>query len=141
LAEEREDVEEYYRMNPESHDPIQLTRNLLETFDPFLQPNMKLSVEFLEGEPANVHSPEWVELQVLSPPSLSSLEDEVYKPATLSSGMQVQVSQFIRTGDLVKVNLASKKYIEKMRGREAQKPALTNFFALLKFDTFFLALK
>jgi hypothetical protein len=72
---------------------------------------------------------------------LSSLEDEVYKPATLSNGMQVQVPQLIKTGDLVKVNLASPKYIEKMRGRGAPKPALTNFFALLQFDTFFLPLK
>ena len=114
MAEKMEDVDGHYRMNPESYDPIELTRNLLETFDPFLQPNMKPSVESLKGEPVNVLSPQSVELQVLSPPSLSSLEDEVYKPATLSSGMRVQVSQSIRTGDLVKVNLASKKYIEKV---------------------------
>ena len=109
-----EDVDGHYRMNPESHDPIQLTRNLPETFDPFLQPNMKLSVESLEDEPVNVLSTERVELQVLSPPSLSSPEDEVHKPTALSSGMQIQVSQSIRTGDLVKVSMASKKYMEKV---------------------------
>jgi elongation factor P len=114
LAEEMEDVHGYYRMNPESQDPIPPTPNFLETFDPFLQPNMKLSVEFLEGEPVNVLSPERVELQVLSPPSWSSPEDEVYKPTALSSGMQVEVSQFIRAGDPVKVSLASQKYIEKV---------------------------
>ena len=110
------DADGYYVMDPESYDQIQLTRNLLESFDPFLQPNMKLSVEFLEGEPVNVLFPEWVELRVTSThPSLSSLQDEVSKPATLSNGMQVQVPQFIKTGDLVKVNVASKKYMERVK--------------------------
>jgi len=58
--------------------------------------------------------PEWVELEVAStPPSISSLQDEVYKPATLSNGMQIQVPQFIKGGDRVRVNVMSKKYIER----------------------------
>ena len=64
----------------------------------------------------NVLFPEWVELKVTStPPSLSSLQDEVYKPATLSNGMQIQVPQFIKTGDVVKVGVATKRYIERVR--------------------------
>jgi hypothetical protein len=34
---------------------------------------------------------------------MSSLQDEVYKPATLSNGMQIQVPQFIKVRDVVKV--------------------------------------
>ncbi len=110
------DADGYYLMDPESYDQIQLGRNLLESFDPFLQPNMRLSVEFLEGEPVNVLFPEWVELEVTStPPSLSSLQDEVSKPATLANGMRVQVPQFIKVGDLVRVSVASKKYIERVK--------------------------
>jgi hypothetical protein len=39
----------------------------------------------------------------------SSLQDEEYKPATLSHGMQIQVSQFIKVKDVVKVSVATKK--------------------------------
>jgi elongation factor P len=110
------DADGYTMMDPHSYEQIQLSRGLLETFAPFLQPNMRLPVEFLEGEPVNVLFPEWVELEVLStPPSISSLQDEVYKPATLSNGMQIQVPQFIKVGDVVKVNVASKKYIERAK--------------------------
>lgn len=110
------DADGYYMMDPDSYEQIQLDRSLMETFDPFLLPNMRLPVEFLEGEPVNVLFPEWVELEVIStPPSLSSLQDEVYKPATLSNGMQIQVPQFIKVGDRVKVSVASKKYIERVK--------------------------
>lgn len=111
-----EDAGGYYMMDPDTYEQIQLSRSLMETFHPFLQPNMKLPVEFLEGEPVNVIFPEWVELEVIStPPSLSSLQDEVYKPATLSNGMQVQVPQFIKVKDVVKVNVNSKKYMERVK--------------------------
>ena len=110
------DGEGYFLMDPESYDQIQVDKHHLESFDPFLQPNMKLTVEFLEEEPIHVVFPEWVELQVTStPPSLSSLQDEVTKPATLSNGLQIQVPQFIKAGDLVKVNVATKKYMERVK--------------------------
>ena len=110
------DADGYYLMDPESYEQLQLEKHHLEPFDPFLQPNMKLSVEFLRDEPIHVVFPEWVELQVTStPPPLGSLQDEVSKPATLSNGMQVQVPQFIKVGDLVKVNVASRKYMERVR--------------------------
>lgn len=113
-----EDADGFCMMDPETYEQIQLNRNLMETFSPFLKPNMRLSVEFLEDEPVNVLFPEWVELEVTStPPSLSSLQDEVHKPATLSNGMVIQVPQFIKAGDVVKVNVVSKKYIERAAKR------------------------
>jgi elongation factor P len=103
-------------MDPDTYEQIQLARHLMETFGPFLQSNMRLPVEFLDGEPVNVLFPDWVELKVIStPPSLSSLQDEVYKPATLSNKMQVQVPQFIKEGDVIKVDVHAKKYIERAR--------------------------
>jgi elongation factor P len=110
------DAEGYFMMDPESYDQVQLDKHHLEAVDPFLQPNMKLTVEFLGEDPIHVIFPEWVELQVTStPPGLGSLQDEVTKPATLSNGLQVQVPQFIKAGDWVKVNVAAKKYMERVK--------------------------
>lgn len=111
-----EDKDGFYFMDPDSYEQIKLDRKLMEEFSPFLQPNMKLPIEFSEGEPVNVIIPDWVELEVVStPPSISSLTDEVYKPATLSNGMQIQVPQFIKVGDVVKVSVSTKKYIERSK--------------------------
>jgi elongation factor P len=110
------DKDGYYLMDPESYEQTQMDKHHLEPFDPFLQPNMKLTVEFLGEDPIHVVFPESVELQVTStPPGLGSLQDEVTKPATLSNGLQIQVPQFIKAGDLVKVNVATKKYMERVR--------------------------
>ena len=103
-------------MDPDSFEQIQLGKNLLEPFDSFLQPNMKLPVEFLGEEPVNVILPEWVELEVVSTVhSISSLQDEVYKPATLSNGMEIQVPQFIKVKDVIRVDVHTKKYLERAR--------------------------
>jgi elongation factor P len=110
------DGDGYYLMDPESYEQTQLEKHHLESFDPFLQPNMKLTVEFLGEDPIHVVFPEWVELRVTStPPSLGSLQDDVTKPATLSNGLQIQVPQFIKAGDLVKVNVTTKKYLERLK--------------------------
>jgi elongation factor P len=77
---------------------------------------MKLTVEFMGEAPVHVVFPEWAELQVTStPPALGSLQDEVTKPATLSNSLQIQVPQFIKAGDLLKVNVATKKYMERLK--------------------------
>jgi len=70
----------------------------------------------LQTVPIHVLFPESVELAVTStPPGLGSLQDEVTKPATLSNGLQVQVPQFIKAGDLLKVDVATKKYMERVK--------------------------
>jgi len=110
------DADGYYMMDPESFEQIPLGENLLKDFDPFLQPNMRLPVEFLEEEPVNVIFPEWVELEVVSTVhSISSLQDEVYKPATLSNGMEILVPQFIKVKDVIRLNVNTKRYLERAR--------------------------
>lgn len=110
------DAEGYWMMDVETYEQIMLKPELMESFYLFLQPNMRLAVEFLENEPVNVIFPEWVDLEVVStPPALSTLQDEVYKSATLSNGMEILVPQFIKTGDVVRVNVSSKKYMERVK--------------------------
>ena len=46
---------------------------------------------------------------------MGSLPDEVYKPATLFNGIQVQVPKFIKQGNVIKVDVNTKKYIERAK--------------------------
>jgi elongation factor P len=80
----------------------------MEAFDPFLQPNMKLPVEFLNEESVHVNFPETIDLEVVStPPSLSSLQDEVPKPARLANAMEARVPQFIKAKDIIRLNVST----------------------------------
>jgi len=77
---------------------------------------MRITVEFCDGEAVNLVFPEFVELMVIStPPPLSTLQDEVFKTAILSNKMEVQVPQFIKNGDVVKIEVATGKYVERVR--------------------------
>ncbi len=110
------DAEGYYLMDPESYDQVQLSPDLMESFDPFLQPNMKFPVEFLNEEPMHVIFPETIDLEVVStPPGLGSLQDEVPKSARLANGMEIQVPQFIKAKDVVRVNVHTRKYMERIK--------------------------
>ncbi len=109
------DADGYYMMDPQTYEQTTLARHLMEGFDPFL-PNMRLAVELLDGQAVQVLFPEWVDFEVVStPPSLSSLQDEVYKPAKLSNGMEIQVPQFIKPKDIVRVNVNTRKYMERIK--------------------------
>ena len=103
-------------MNPQNFDQISIP---LETIGPghaFLKSEMTVPVEFYEGRPVSVLLPETVELavQTTSPP-VHQQQDSVYKSATLENGMEVMVPQFIAPGETVRIEVATGKYVERLR--------------------------
>ena len=89
-------------MHPETYEQINLPREILGPYLPYLEPNQSLNVELLDGQPLQVDYPETVELHVESTPEPLHMDDgSVPKDATLSNGMQVQVPQFVKKGDKV----------------------------------------
>lgn len=106
----------FYFMNPETFEQISLPKEAIGDYAKFLQPNMRIPVELYEGSPVNVDLPEAVELKVVSaPPGLHEHETSTYKTAVLENGMEVLVPQFIKEGDVVKIESASGKYLERVR--------------------------
>jgi elongation factor P len=82
---------------------------------------MKIPVEFDQGEPVRVVFPEAVELAVVTaPPSLKEHEGTPFKTVMLENGMEILAPQFIKEGDRVRVEVATGKYLERVR-RDARK--------------------
>jgi elongation factor P len=103
-------------MNPQTFDQVSIP---LETIGPghgFLKSEMTVPVEFYEGRPVNVLMPETVELavQVTAPP-VHQQQDSVYKSATLENGVEVMVPQFIAPGEAIRIQVATGKYVERLR--------------------------
>ena len=48
--------------------------------------------------------------------------DSAFKPAQLESGLEVMVPQFIKTGDAIRVDAATMKYVDRARAKGAQTP-------------------
>jgi elongation factor P len=125
---ERRDMEylygdgtEFYFMNPDSFEQISLPREAIGPLEKFLRPNLRVPVELCEGRPVRVVFPEAVELKVtVSSPPLREHDSATFKSATLENGMELLVPQFIKEGDIVKVEVATGKYLERVR-REGKK--------------------
>jgi elongation factor P len=103
-------------MNPQSFEQISIP---LETIGPghtFLKTEMTLPVEFYNGRPVSVVLPATVDLAVETTVApVHQQQDNVYKSATLENGMEVMVPQFIAPGEVVRIEVATGKYVERLR--------------------------
>jgi len=115
------DGDAFYFMNPETFEQISLPKEAIGHLEKFLQPNMQIPVEFYDGSPVNMLFPETVELKATStPPGIHEHDVTTPKSATLENGMEVLVPQFIKEGDIVRIEVATGKYLERVKA-EARK--------------------
>lgn len=113
------DGEAFYFMNPETFEQVSLPKEAIGHLEKFLQPNMQIPLEFYGDQPVNVLFPEVVELKVVSTPAgLHERDITTPKPATLENGMEVLVPQFIKEGDVVRIDVATGKYLERVKTEE-----------------------
>ncbi|HWQ54040.1 MAG TPA: elongation factor P [Bryobacteraceae bacterium] len=110
-----DDGEYYYFMNTETFDQMHLTKDILGDGVNYLIPQLRVKVEFHEGKPMGVELPATVDLTVTEtePGLRGATVSNVTKPATLETGLVVQVPPFIVTGEKIKVNTAEGTYQER----------------------------
>jgi elongation factor P len=75
---------------------------------------MRLAVEFVEGRPVGVVMPVAIEVRIAdTTPATHQQQDTNFKTARLENGVEVLVPQFVRTGDVVRVDLATLRYMDR----------------------------
>ena len=84
---------------------------------PWLQPEMVVQVEWLDGRPIAIELPSVIELEVVetSPVMRSATKTASTKPAKLSNGVTVQVPDFVNEGDRVRVDPRTGAYLERAK--------------------------
>ena len=81
----------------------------------FLQPGAEVPAEFFEGELVSVVMPETLEARVkVTAPPARSQQDSGKKEATLENGLTVQVPLFVAPGEIVRVDLKTGRYVERV---------------------------
>jgi elongation factor P len=110
-----QDGEQFCFMNTETYEQVFLNKDTLEDTLPFLKSNTKLAVDFYEGQAINIDLPMTVDLKVVEtePGIKGATATRTTKPATLETGLVVQVPVFIDRGDVIRVDTSDKKYIER----------------------------
>lgn len=109
------DGDGYHFMNLESFEQIALGTDLLGDAVQFLIPNLNVKMEFFEGRPIGVELPDTVDLAVVQtePGIQKATASSVMKPATLETGLTIQVPPFVNVGDKVRVDTSEARYIQR----------------------------
>ena len=107
-----------YFMNPDTFEQVGVSRSVIGAQAQFLTPEMRVPVEFVEGQPMSVLFPDIIEIQVAdTAPPVHAQQDSTWKAAKLENGVEVMVPQFIKMGERIRLDLSSLKYLERARGR------------------------
>jgi elongation factor P len=110
------DAGQCYFMNPDTFEQIGIEEAVVGAASRFLQPGMQLPVEFIEGVPASIVFPDTVEMRVdETPPPAHGQQDNTWKPARLDNGITIQVPQFIKRGDMIRIDIQSLKYVDRTK--------------------------
>jgi len=110
-----DDGDSFYFMNTENFEQMHLTKDMLGDGVFYLIPQLKVNVEFYEGKAISVELPPSVEMTVVeTEPSLKGATvSNVTKPATMDTGLVVQVPPFIGAGERIRVSTTDGSYLER----------------------------
>ncbi len=110
------DGEFFYFLDLETYDQYDLTRELLGSNLDYLKEQMVVELLLYNGAPITVNLPTHVELEVKeTPPAFrGDTAQGGNKPATLQTGLRINVPMFITNGAVVRVDTRTGEYTERV---------------------------
>ena len=104
-------------MDPQTYEENHVPADLMGDAAPFLQDQMTLTVDLVEGDPVAIRLPSSVTLEVLEadPVVKGQTASSSYKPAKLSNGVRTNVPPFIGPGTRIVVMTEDGSYVERAK--------------------------
>jgi elongation factor P len=105
----------YYFMDTESFEQFPLKRDQIEDALPYMTDNMNLDIVFYQTEPIGAELPTTVTLQITetAPSFKGDTANAGTKPATLETGLVVNVPMFVESGTRIVVDTRTGEYVER----------------------------
>jgi elongation factor P len=106
------DGDHYYFMDTSTYEQIHISNEALGDSVNYLIPEATIRVEFYDVEPVGIELPSTVDLLVKEtvPGIKGATASAQVKPATLETGLVIQVPPFVNEGDKVRVNTETGEY-------------------------------
>jgi len=106
------DGDHYYFMDTSSYEQIHISAEALGDSKDYLIAEMTIRVEFYDVEPVGIELPPTVDLVVKEtvPGIKGATASAQVKPATLETGLVIQVPSFVSEGDKVRVSTETGEY-------------------------------
>jgi len=110
-----QDGDDYYFMDTSSYEQIHISSEALGESVNYLKAEMTIQVEFYGSEPVGIELPVTVDLKVTdtAPGIKGATASAQVKPATLETGLVVQVPPFVNPGDSVRVSTETGEYLSR----------------------------
>ncbi len=104
-------------MDPESFEQIILDERVVGDTSLYLVDNCRLEVLFNGSEPISIEPPTFVDLLIVEtdPGLKGDTASGGSKPATLETGLVVQVPLFLKEGEKIRVDTRTNTYIERVK--------------------------
>ena len=111
------DGKEFHFMDNESYEQIMISEDIIGESVNYLKENIDTQMMIFKGNPVGIEIPTFVELEVTQtdPGMKGDTATGATKPATLETGMVVQVPLFINEGDFLKIDTRTGDYIERVK--------------------------
>ena len=109
------DGADYVFSDPENYETITLSPELLGDAKNYLTENAVATVTFVDDKAVLLEMPASVVLKVTDAPEgiRGDSANNVMKPATVETGITVQVPLFIKSGEKIKIDTRTGKYMER----------------------------
>lgn len=109
--------DEHHLMDLETFDQVAVGEAIFGDAGQYIVPNTQVEVQVYEGKIVNMTIPNVVELAITdAPPSIKGATATAQtKPATMETGLIVTVPSFVNTGERIRVDTRTGKYIERAK--------------------------
>lgn len=103
-------------MNPDTYDQTEVPGDLVGSQAGFLTAGMRVVVEFVDGRPVTVVFPDVLEVKIAdTAPASHQQQDNTFKPAKLENGVEIMAPQFVKTGDVIRLDMRTLKYMDRVK--------------------------
>ena len=111
------DENTFYFMESNTFEQITLDNNILGELDLFLQDNMLVTIEFINGKPISIKLSENIIEEVVETEAVikGQTATSSYKPAILSNGFKIMVPPHIESGTKIVISKNDFTYLEKAK--------------------------
>ena len=105
--------DEVVLMDNQTFEQVSVTPDMAKDALEWAVENMEVEIYYLNGEPFDVQAPNFVELLIITsdPGVRGDTAQGATKPATLETGVVVQVPLFIEEGERIKVDTRTREYL------------------------------
>jgi elongation factor P len=109
------DAGDYVFSDPETYETVTLSAEIVGDAKSYLVENAPVTVTFVEDKAVSIELPSSVVLTVSDAPEgiRGDSANNVQKPVVMETGITVQAPLFIKTGEKIKIDTRTGKYMER----------------------------